>query len=165
MRFVWRCSGVSVFVQKRATGLTNTNLFDRLACINLMKATTKKVQFWLTTTRVIMTFIHPYILIASSPAIPRMVALGEMAHHVTKPRDDHYLLTWTSIVLRPSAISSLVKERTLLVTCNINSRTKGPARGKRRALICNGFGIYETLKLLKFCFVNSIVFCRLYTSI
>ncbi|EMD58132.1 hypothetical protein COCSADRAFT_104680, partial [Bipolaris sorokiniana ND90Pr] len=31
---------------------------------------TLKVQFELTTTRVIMKSIHPYILIASSPAIP-----------------------------------------------------------------------------------------------
>ncbi|EMD58176.1 hypothetical protein COCSADRAFT_104554, partial [Bipolaris sorokiniana ND90Pr] len=68
---------------------------------------TLKVQFKLTTTRVIMKSIHPYILIASSPAIPsflaiprivvmlgmaaiprhptipQMVALSGIAHHVT----------------------------------------------------------------------------------
>ena len=63
------------------------------------------------------------ILLASGPAIPRhatisrMVALGGMAHHVNQPRDDHYLLTWTSMGLQPSC--HFVNERILLVVCNI----------------------------------------------
>ncbi|EUC39741.1 hypothetical protein COCMIDRAFT_110701, partial [Bipolaris oryzae ATCC 44560] len=81
-----------------------------------------KVQFELSTTRVIMKSIHPYILIASShaiprrPAIPRMVALGGMAHHVTQPRDDHCLLTWTSLGLQPSRHLSRRESFLLLVT-------------------------------------------------
>ena len=45
-------------------------------------------------------------------------------------------------------------------------QTKGIANGKPRVLICDGFGIHETLKILEFCFENNILLYYLpsYTS-
>jgi hypothetical protein len=39
--------------------------------------------------------------------------------------------------------------------------TKERAKNKPRVLICDGFGTHETLEILKYCFVNNIVLCRL----
>lgn len=45
-------------------------------------------------------------------------------------------------------------------------QTRELADSKTRILICNGFGTYETLEILEFCFANNIVLYRLlsYTS-
>jgi hypothetical protein len=45
-------------------------------------------------------------------------------------------------------------------------QTRGQANQKPRVLICDGFGTYETLEALEFCFENNIILCRLpsYTS-
>ncbi|KAJ4991368.1 transposase [Stagonosporopsis vannaccii] len=40
-------------------------------------------------------------------------------------------------------------------------QTKERADGKPRVLICDGFGSYETLEILEFCFENNIILCRL----
>jgi hypothetical protein len=44
--------------------------------------------------------------------------------------------------------------------------TKERANGRPRVLIFDGFGIYETLEILEYCFVNNIILCRIlsYTS-
>ena len=42
-----------------------------------------------------------------------------------------------------------------------NPQTKERADEKLRVLICNGFGTYETLEILEFCFENNILLCRL----
>jgi len=36
------------------------------------------------------------------------------------------------------------------------------ANGKPRVLICDGFGMYETLEILEFCFENDITLCHLF---
>ncbi|XP_014557067.1 hypothetical protein COCVIDRAFT_98104, partial [Bipolaris victoriae FI3] len=46
-----------------------------------------KVQFELTTTRVITKSIHPYILIASSPAIPDGQPWRDGASRDLRPRN------------------------------------------------------------------------------
>jgi hypothetical protein len=40
-------------------------------------------------------------------------------------------------------------------------QTKGLANQKPRVLICDGFGIHETLEILEYCFGNNIILCRL----
>ena len=40
-------------------------------------------------------------------------------------------------------------------------QTKERANQKPRILICDGFGIYETLEILESCFNNNIILCRL----
>ena len=40
-------------------------------------------------------------------------------------------------------------------------QTKGQANKKPYVLICDGFGIYETLEVQEFCFENNIILCRL----
>lgn len=40
-------------------------------------------------------------------------------------------------------------------------QTKPRANGKPRILICDGFGTHESLEILKFCYENNIVLCRL----
>jgi hypothetical protein len=40
-------------------------------------------------------------------------------------------------------------------------QTKDRANGKPRVLICDGFGMHETLEILEFCFENNITLCRL----
>jgi len=40
-------------------------------------------------------------------------------------------------------------------------QTKGQANQKPRVLICDGFGTYETLEILEFCFEINIILCRL----
>jgi hypothetical protein len=37
--------------------------------------------------------------------------------------------------------------------------TKERANKKPQVLICDGFGMHETLEILKFCFANNIVLC------
>jgi hypothetical protein len=39
--------------------------------------------------------------------------------------------------------------------------TKERANGRRRVLICDGFGSHQTLEILEFCFENDILLCRL----
>ncbi|EUC27341.1 hypothetical protein COCCADRAFT_111976 [Bipolaris zeicola 26-R-13] len=69
-----------------------------------------------------MKSIHSYILIASDPAIPSCAAIPDGqpwrdgTSRDSKPRDDP--LPSDVDVHRPSAISSLVQERILLVTSN-----------------------------------------------
>jgi hypothetical protein len=40
-------------------------------------------------------------------------------------------------------------------------QSKGVANGKPRVLISDGFGTYETLEILEFCFVHNTILCRL----
>ena len=40
-------------------------------------------------------------------------------------------------------------------------QTRQRADQKPRMLICDGFGIHETLEVLEFCFANDIILCRL----
>ena len=40
-------------------------------------------------------------------------------------------------------------------------QTQERAKKKPRVLICDGFGTYEILEILKFCFKNNIILCRL----
>lgn len=40
-------------------------------------------------------------------------------------------------------------------------QTKKRANGKPRVLICDGFGIHETVEVFEFCFANNIIPCRL----
>jgi hypothetical protein len=40
-------------------------------------------------------------------------------------------------------------------------QTKPRANGKPRILICDGFGAHESLEVLKFCFENNIILCRI----
>jgi len=42
-----------------------------------------------------------------------------------------------------------------------NPETKEQANKKPRVLICNGFGMHETLEILEFCFDNNILLCCL----
>jgi hypothetical protein len=39
--------------------------------------------------------------------------------------------------------------------------TKERANGKPRVLMLDGFGTYETLEILEYCFANNIILCRL----
>jgi hypothetical protein len=45
--------------------------------------------------------------------------------------------------------------------CVFDPQTRGQANQKPRVLICDGFGTYETLEALEFCFENNIILCRL----
>jgi hypothetical protein len=40
-------------------------------------------------------------------------------------------------------------------------QTGSRANGKPRVLICDGFGTYESLEILEYCFANKIILCRL----
>ena len=40
-------------------------------------------------------------------------------------------------------------------------QTKPRANGKPRILICDGFGTHESLEVLKYCFENNIILCRI----
>ena len=40
-------------------------------------------------------------------------------------------------------------------------QTREQANQKPRVLICDGFGMHETLEALEFCFENNIILCRL----
>lgn len=42
-----------------------------------------------------------------------------------------------------------------------DTQTKEMANHKPRVLICDGFGTYETLEALEYCFANNIILCRL----
>lgn len=43
----------------------------------------------------------------------------------------------------------------------IDPQTKGHANKKPQMLICDGFGMHETLEVQEFCFENKIILCRL----
>ncbi|EMD97631.1 hypothetical protein COCHEDRAFT_1087024 [Bipolaris maydis C5] len=119
--------------------LHGVGIYTSLSWSALRQASiTLKVQFELTTTRVITKSIHSYILIASSPAIPSIPSWRDGCDGIAipsctaipdgqpwrdgtsrdlEPRDA--LFPSDVDVRRPSAVSSFVKERILLVTCNI----------------------------------------------
>ncbi|KAM0714733.1 hypothetical protein Q7P37_009750 [Cladosporium fusiforme] len=66
---------------------------------------------------------------------------GDQGQNLTLQASSHKNLEWLTKVFEP--------------------QTKGRAKGRKRLLICDGFGTHETLEILEHCFANDIRLCRL----